>query len=308
VSTEPAEGPRLLVVEDDDALRKVYKRTLLGEGYRVETVPDGGAALGAIEQASFDVILSDLELPTMDGITLLTRVRESDVDVPVIVITGKPSLETAILAMERGAMRYLVKPIERSTLVNVVADALRVHRAATARRQAMEAARTALALKERAEERAAGAEAAQQTIVGTLDAIMECAPAFIIAVDTQGKIQFINKVLESFKKEDVIGSDFLLYLPPGDHDEQKARLRRIVETGISENYETTIVGPEIETTPVARPRRAGTPPRKKRRRRPDRMSSQSIPSGLTRTPRWALPVPAASRSADCAMDLSEQRT
>jgi two-component system NtrC family sensor kinase len=247
MSFDSTNGPRVLVVDDNESLLRGYQRALVQEGYRVEIAINGQSALEAIEAAPFDVILADLDLPDTNGMEVLSRVREQDVDVPVVLITGNPSLETAITAMELGAMRYLVKPLDLQTLVDVTADALRAHRTATARRQSLELARSALAQKDRAEARAAGAEAAERAIVGTLDSIMECAPAVIIAVDLQGNIRFINQVLPGFEKEHVVGSSYLLYLPPGDHDEHRARLRRIIDTGTPETYETTIVGPGVDT-------------------------------------------------------------
>jgi len=94
----------------------------------------------ALESGSFDVILSDIDMPGMSGIQLLERVRTRDLDVPVILITGDPAIETAIKAMEQGALRYLVKPVEATALAKVVGDAVRLHRLATAKRQALELA------------------------------------------------------------------------------------------------------------------------------------------------------------------------
>jgi len=134
------DAPRALVVDDDDALLRVHARVLTSHGYRVETAHDGSAAERALQAASFDVILSDIDMPTMTGIELLERVRTHDLDVPVVLITGNPSVETAIKAVERGVLRYLVKPIELQTLVKVAGDAVRLHRLAKAKRQALDLA------------------------------------------------------------------------------------------------------------------------------------------------------------------------
>jgi EAL domain-containing protein (putative c-di-GMP-specific phosphodiesterase class I) len=99
-----------------------------------------GAGRSAIEAASFDVILSDIDMPGMSGIQLLERVRARDLDVPVVLITGNPSVETAIKAMEQGALRYLVKPVELEVLLKVAGDAVRLHRLAKAKRQALDLA------------------------------------------------------------------------------------------------------------------------------------------------------------------------
>jgi len=132
--------PRALLVDDDPCVRHACARTLAAKGYVVETAADGEAAAKALEGASFDVILTDIVMPGMNGISLLARVRERDLDVPVLLFTGEPSLETSIQAIERGALRYLVKPLEAGELVKVTDDAVRLHRLAKAKRQALEIA------------------------------------------------------------------------------------------------------------------------------------------------------------------------
>jgi EAL domain-containing protein (putative c-di-GMP-specific phosphodiesterase class I) len=130
----------MLVVDDDEALRHAHVRALTKAGYQVEAAADGNAAVCCLEKAAFDVIFSDIDMPGMNGLQLLERVRTRDLDVPVVLVTGNPSVDTAIRAMEQGALRYLVKPVELAVLVTVAQDAVRVHRIATAKRQALELA------------------------------------------------------------------------------------------------------------------------------------------------------------------------
>jgi EAL domain-containing protein (putative c-di-GMP-specific phosphodiesterase class I)/ActR/RegA family two-component response regulator len=132
------EGARVLVVDDDAPLLRAHARALTGKGYRVETAQDGAAALLAIESTSFDVILSDIDMPGMNGIQFLERVRSSDLDVPVILITGSPSVETAVRAIEQGALRYLLKPVSLDVLIKEVGAAVRLHWLAKAKRQALD--------------------------------------------------------------------------------------------------------------------------------------------------------------------------
>jgi EAL domain-containing protein (putative c-di-GMP-specific phosphodiesterase class I) len=129
---------RVLVVDDDDALLRVHARALSRRGYQVEMACDGEAAVRALNKMSFDVILSDIDMPGMNGLALLERVRTFDVDVPVVLITGNPSVDTAIKAIEHGALRYLVKPIELAALVKTTDDAVCLHHLARAKRQALE--------------------------------------------------------------------------------------------------------------------------------------------------------------------------
>jgi EAL domain-containing protein (putative c-di-GMP-specific phosphodiesterase class I) len=131
---------RALVVDDEETVLRAHARILTGAGYEVETARDGAAAERALLTSSFDVIFSDIDMPGMDGIQLLERVRAHDLDVPVVLITGDPSVETAMQAMERGALRYLVKPVELGVLLKLAADAVRFHEIAKAKRASLELA------------------------------------------------------------------------------------------------------------------------------------------------------------------------
>jgi EAL domain-containing protein (putative c-di-GMP-specific phosphodiesterase class I)/ActR/RegA family two-component response regulator len=131
---------RVLVVDDDAAVLRAHARALTTSGYVVDTALDGEAAMRAVGETSYDVILSDIDMPGMSGLQLLANVRAIDLDVPVVLVTGAPSVESAINGMERGALRYLVKPVQVAALVAVADDGVRMHRLAKAKRQALELA------------------------------------------------------------------------------------------------------------------------------------------------------------------------
>jgi EAL domain-containing protein (putative c-di-GMP-specific phosphodiesterase class I) len=130
-------APRVLVVDDDERVLRLHQRVLAKAGFEVETALSGEAAMALLHKTWFDVVLSDIDMPGMNGIRLLERVRAHDVDVPVILITGAPSMETAVQALDRGALRYLAKPTDLTALVQVTNDAVRLHRLAIAKRQAL---------------------------------------------------------------------------------------------------------------------------------------------------------------------------
>jgi EAL domain-containing protein (putative c-di-GMP-specific phosphodiesterase class I) len=131
---------RVLLVDDDDVLARSYARMLSQEGYDVEMRFDGEAAVESVRRESFDVVLSDIDMPRMGGLALLERIRAHDLDIPVVLITGAPSLETAMAAIEHGALRYLTKPVDANRLRTITADAVRMHRLAVAKRQAIDLA------------------------------------------------------------------------------------------------------------------------------------------------------------------------
>jgi EAL domain-containing protein (putative c-di-GMP-specific phosphodiesterase class I) len=128
---------RILVVDDDELTVKAYIRTLGRLGYTVESAENGNEALQRFRGNSFDAILSDLEMPDMDGISFLRELRRFDLDIPVVIITGSPSLESATKAVEFGAFRYVNKPVPAEELAALVERAVRMHEMARLRRLAL---------------------------------------------------------------------------------------------------------------------------------------------------------------------------
>ncbi len=129
---------RILVVDDEPALLRAFRRCLALRGFHVDTAPGGEAAIEQLNAHEYDVILSDIAMPRMDGIQLLREVREHDLDVPVILVTGEPAVSTAVKALEYGAFHYLTKPVENDNLEEVLDKAVRLHRMARMRREAAE--------------------------------------------------------------------------------------------------------------------------------------------------------------------------
>lgn len=127
--------PKVLIV-DDDPLVVDFLRLALEDAFALTIARDGKQAAALIRPRGFDVILSDISMPGLDGLELLRAIRAVDRDVPVILSTGAPTLDTAIKAIEFGALRYLTKPIEVKTLQETVTYAAAVSRMSQARREA----------------------------------------------------------------------------------------------------------------------------------------------------------------------------
>jgi EAL domain-containing protein (putative c-di-GMP-specific phosphodiesterase class I) len=132
------ESVRLLLVDDDPAVLRSYDALLTRQGMTVVAVADGKTAVERVKSQSFDVIVSDISMPEMSGIEFLRAVRAHDVDVPVILMTGEPSVESAMRAVEYGAFRYLAKPIQPQQFGETVLHAARLHRLERLKREAME--------------------------------------------------------------------------------------------------------------------------------------------------------------------------
>jgi EAL domain-containing protein (putative c-di-GMP-specific phosphodiesterase class I)/CheY-like chemotaxis protein len=129
---------RVLLVDDEPALQRAYRRALTAAGFLVETADNGAAAARMFRDGTFHTVVSDIAMPEMDGMQLLRAIREHDLDVPVVLVTGAPSVETAIQALDYGALRYLVKPVDMPDLVHVVDQAVNLQRLAIVKRQALE--------------------------------------------------------------------------------------------------------------------------------------------------------------------------
>ncbi len=101
---------RVMVVDDEENIRDVLSNYLTSLGYDVATAIDGEDALKKFKRNSYDLIISDLLMPTIDGLELLKKVRDQDREVIFLMITGYPSIETAVEAIKKGAYDYITKP------------------------------------------------------------------------------------------------------------------------------------------------------------------------------------------------------
>ena len=115
---------KILVVDDDEVVRLGYLRSLAGAQHNVAAAWDGTEALRAMEQQPFDVILLDLRMPGLDGMTVLKMIKERWPETEVVIITGYPSLETVKEAVQLGACDYLAKPVGPDEVINAANGAL----------------------------------------------------------------------------------------------------------------------------------------------------------------------------------------
>ncbi len=123
------------VVDDDQSMRWVLEKALEKNGFRVNSFADGRALLDGLEHSQPDVVISDIRMPGMDGIDLLSRIRETVPDLPVIIMTAHSDLDSAVKAYDVGAFEYLPKPFDVIEAVEQVNRALASRRKAAAEAQ-----------------------------------------------------------------------------------------------------------------------------------------------------------------------------
>src|SRR5437867_2918768 len=133
--TESVMKHRILVVEDDAPARKGLEDLLIAWGYDVSAAPDGAEALERLAEEAPAVVLSDLVMPRLDGLGLLSAIQKDYPGIPVIVLTGQGSVENAVQAMKDGAYDYLTKPLDPGRLQLLLEKAL--ERTETARELAL---------------------------------------------------------------------------------------------------------------------------------------------------------------------------
>jgi len=126
---------RILVVDDEESMCQYLSILLAKEGYEVQTANSGADALRQLEQTPADVVLTDIQMPQMDGIQLLKGVRAVNPETPVIIMTAYASEQTAIDAVNLGAFSYLQKHCKNDEIKMVVRNAMQLHRAESENKQ-----------------------------------------------------------------------------------------------------------------------------------------------------------------------------
>lgn len=115
---------KILVIDDERSIRNTLKDILEFEKHEVALAGDGQTGLDAAQSESFDIIFSDIKMPGMDGIELLTMLKEKEVEAPVVMISGHGNIETAVECIKKGAFDFIEKPIDLNRLLITVRNAL----------------------------------------------------------------------------------------------------------------------------------------------------------------------------------------
>ena len=117
-------SPKVLVVDDEEKVRKYMSRLLKIRGFDVDTASDGTTALSMIHESDVDIVLLDVLMPGIDGITVLKEIKKTKPAIEVVMLTGNASVETAIEGMRIGAFDYLLKPVDLDNLYLCLREAL----------------------------------------------------------------------------------------------------------------------------------------------------------------------------------------
>ena len=162
--------PSILIVDDEPGVRSALGGVLRDEGYEVDAVDSGEACLERLGRQAYDVVVLDIWLPGMDGLATLTRMRERQIDVQVVIISGHGNIESAVRAIKMGAFDFVEKPLSLEKTVLVVRNALRQRRLEVENR----------VLRARVD--------AQHTMIGDGYAMMKLREQVAMAAPTNGRV------------------------------------------------------------------------------------------------------------------------
>lgn len=119
------ENPKILVVDDDESIRKVLAAVLEENGYMVDTAENGKEAIEKTNTRFYNLILCDIRLPDYEGTTLITKMRETVPKMRKIIITGFPSLQNAVEALNKGADAYIMKPFDMDKVLQTIKEQIK---------------------------------------------------------------------------------------------------------------------------------------------------------------------------------------
>jgi len=119
------ETTRILIIDDDENIRKVLTTILEDEGYDVESVDTAKKAIERTRRKFYNLALIDIRLPDMEGIELLTKMKNTTPKIRKIIITGYPTLQNAVEAVNRGADAYIMKPFDMEKVLEEIKDQLK---------------------------------------------------------------------------------------------------------------------------------------------------------------------------------------
>src|SRR5688572_295005 len=162
--------PSILIVDDEPGVRSALAGVLRDEGYEVDAVETGEACLERLAREPYDVVVLDIWMPGMDGLATLARMRERQIDVQVVIISGHGNIESAVRAIKMGAFDFVEKPLTLEKTVLVVRNALR--------QRTLEAENRALRAK----------VDAQHTMVGESYAMVKLREQVAMAAPTNGRV------------------------------------------------------------------------------------------------------------------------
>lgn len=165
---------KILVVDDEKSIRKTFEAFLTKEEFEVTSAENVELALKIIDETDLDLIITDIIMPKITGMELLKIIKDKKPDIPIIIMTGEPTVETAVQAVKNGAHDYMTKPVNKDILIKTVRNALEYKRLLDNKRQLeVENAEYRENLEKLVEERTKALQKAMYATISTISSVME---------------------------------------------------------------------------------------------------------------------------------------
>ncbi|MCD6136904.1 response regulator [Candidatus Bipolaricaulota bacterium] len=226
---------RVLIVDDEESIRVTLAEFIKDDTYEVHTAADVDEALKLIEDHPFDVVVTDIVLPRVNGVVLLKEVKKKWPDTQVVMLTGDPTVETAVEAVRAGAFDYLTKPVSKEAINRVVANAARIKSVIDEKRiLEAEKRRYQEHLQEMVEERTRDLQRSEAHYRGIVQYQTECIDRWL----PDGTLTFVNDAYCQYygkSREELIGSNWIDCVALEDRDEVKAYVERLKDSLTPEN-------------------------------------------------------------------------
>src|SRR3989337_2484137 len=243
----PEKRPRILIGDDMQSALFLSEGVLEDEGYHAEVAQNCEEALEKFRQKRFDIVVADLHMPGIDGIELLNNIKKLDIKTLVIIMTARPSIESAILSFRHGAYDYITKPIDPDTIINTIQRGLEkrhievntdklLRRLHDLRLQMI--TENASLIKEK----------------DLVNSIIDAAPDVIVATNEHANICIINQTareLFGYRKEEILGKSIDTLFAEKKNFFKGIDLEKMVKEGNVYNYPLTCItnkGAKIKST------------------------------------------------------------
>lgn len=221
---------RVLIVDDEESIRVTLAEFVKDDQYDVHTAADAEEALRLIEDQPFDVVVTDIILPRVNGVALLGEIRKRWPDTQVIMLTGDPTVETAAEAVRAGAFDYLIKPVPKSAIRRVVANAVQVKTLTDEKRKLEESNKWYQHhLEELIEARTKELRKSESHYRGIVQYQTECIDRWL----PDGTLTFVNDAYCQYygkSRDELIGINWMEVVTPEDRDRLRAYVERLTNT------------------------------------------------------------------------------
>ena len=177
------ESAHILVVDDDEGICTTLRLIFEKSGYETETAGTGGEAIEKAKERFFNAVLLDIRLPDMEGMELLTSLKEMHADMAVLVVTGHASLESAVEALNAGASAYVIKPLNMDDVLNTVREVLEKQHLVMENRRLYQQVQRELSERKQAEETFRAAKEETEEVNRQLEEAIERANRMAVAAE-----------------------------------------------------------------------------------------------------------------------------